>query len=73
MTLMRNPTMSLVNKKGVDIGDHNGDVDFGKLKAAGFEFVMIKCGFGSDITDQDDIWFERNVKKAEKAGMPWGA
>ena len=73
MILMRNPTMSLVNKKGVDIGDHNGDVDFGKLKAAGFAFVMIKCGYGSDITDQDDIWFERNVKKAEKAGMPWGA
>lgn len=46
--------MSLVNKKGVDIGDHNGDVDFGKLKAAGFDFVMIKCGIGSDITDQDD-------------------
>lgn len=65
--------MSLTNKKGVDIGDHNGDVDFGKLKAAGFEFVMIKCGIGSDITDQDDIWFERNVRKAEKAGMPWGA
>ena len=65
--------MSLIGKKGVDIGDHNGDVDFGKLKAAGFAFVMIKCGYGSDHADQDDCRFEENVKKAEKAGMPWGA
>lgn len=65
--------MSLIGKKGVDIGDHNGDVDVGKLKAAGFDFVMIKCGYGSDHADQDDCRFEENVKKAEKAGMPWGA
>ena len=65
--------MSLIGKKGVDIGDHNGDVDFGKLKAAGFAFIMIKCGYGSDHADQDDCRFEENVKKAEKAGMPWGA
>ena len=65
--------MSLVNKKGVDIGDHNGNVDFDCLKAAGIEFVMIKLGIGNDETEQDDIQFENNVRKAEKMGMPWGA
>ena len=65
--------MSLVNKKGVDIGDHNGDIDLAAVKRAGFDFVMIKCGYGSDWTNQDDHQFEANVRKAERLGMPWGA
>jgi len=65
--------MSLANKKGVDIGDHNGDIDLAAVKRAGYDFVMIKCGFGSDYASQDDHQFESNVRKAEKLGMPWGA
>ena len=60
-------------QKGVDISAHNGDVDMNKLKEAGFTFVMIRLGYGSDYTSQDDIWFERNVQKAEAAGLDWGA
>ena len=58
--------------KGVDISEFNGNVDFNKLKAAGYTFVMIRCGWGSNLTSQDDAMFEKNVKKAEAAGMPWG-
>lgn len=65
--------MSLIGKKGIDIGDHNGDFNMKAAKAAGYDFVMIKCGYGSDIPAQDDIRFEENVKKAESLGMPWGA
>ncbi len=60
-------------KRGVDIGDHNGDIDMAAVKAAGYDFVMIKLGYGSDIPDQDDNQFEANVRKAESLGMPWGA
>lgn len=59
--------------KGVDISEFNGNVDFSKLKAAGYTFVMIRLGFGSNLYSQDDSMFETNVKKAEAAGMPWGA
>lgn len=59
--------------KGVDISEFNGNVDFSKLKAAGYTFVMIRLGYGSNLTSQDDAKFEANVKKAEAAGMPWGA
>lgn len=59
--------------KGVDISEFNGNVDFNKLKAAGYTFVMIRLGYGSNLTSQDDAKFEANVKKAEAAGMPWGA
>lgn len=55
--------MSLIKAKGVDICVHNGDVDFDILKAYGVQFVMIGMG------DR----FHENVRKAEAAGMPWGA
>lgn len=65
--------MNYKGKKGVDISSSNGDVDIQKIKDAGYDFVMIRCGFGSDIKSQDDSQFENNVRKCEKIGMPWGA
>ena len=43
-----------LKKFGVDISEWNGAVDFGALKRAGVQFVLIRCGFGSDSHDQDD-------------------
>lgn len=59
--------------KGVDISEMNGSVDFAALQRAGVEFVLIRCGYGSDYRDQDDVQFLENVRKAEAAGIPWGA
>ena len=59
--------------KGVDISEHNGSVNFSTLKNNGVEFVIIRMGYGSNYTNQDDKRFAENVKKAEAAGMPWGA
>lgn len=59
-------------KKGVDISYANGNIDLAKVKNAGYEFVMIRCGYGSDMESQDDSQFASNVAKAEKLGMPWG-
>lgn len=64
--------MSLVNAKGVDISYWNGDIDLSKVKNAGYNFVMIRCGWGNNSTSQDDSKFASNVAKAEKLGMPWG-
>ena len=57
---------------GVDISQFNGDVDIGALKGK-VDFVIIRCGYGSDYRDQDDKRFYENVRKAEAAGIPWGA
>lgn len=61
--------MSLVNKKGVDISSWQEDIDLSKVKSAGYEWVMIRVGQGTRITDS---FFERNVQKAAKLGIPWG-
>ena len=65
--------MNINGKKGVDISSANGNVSIEKIKKAGYDFVMIRCGYGSDIASQDDSQFENNVKKCEAAGVPWGA
>ena len=64
--------MSMKGAKGVDISSAQGDINMTAVKKAGYEFVMIHCGYGSDIRKQDDSQFEANVKKAEALGMPWG-
>ena len=64
--------MSIAEKKGVDISASNRNVDVQKIKEAGYEFVMIRCGYGNDDANQDDSRFENNVRKCEAAGLPWG-
>lgn len=65
--------MSLVRTKGIDISSLNGDVNLRNLKESGYDFAMIRCGFGSDSSYQDDKQFEANVQKCESLGIPWGA
>ena len=59
--------------QGVDISEHNGAVDFAALTQAGVKFAILRLGYGSDYTSQNDAQFAQNVRKAEAAGMPWGA
>lgn len=63
---------SIVNTKGVDISYAQGDINLSKVKSAGYNFVMIRCGQGGSGRIVDDE-FSANVRKAEKLGMPWGA
>ena len=55
---------SIVNTKGVDISYWNGDINLSKVKAAGYNWVMIRCGFGNNSTSNDDSRFAANVEKA---------
>ena len=59
--------------KGVDISEFNGSVNFSTLKNAGVKYAIIRTGFGSDYPGQQDKRFSENVRKADAAGMPWGA
>ena len=65
--------INLKNRKGVDVSSNNGKISFEKIKSAGYDFAMIRCGFGDNIAEQDDTCWEENVRKCEAAGLPWGA
>ena len=58
--------------KGIDISEHNGNIDWEKVKADGIDFAIIRCGFGQDQTNQDDKKWEYNVSECERLGIPYG-
>lgn len=62
--------------QGLDISEAQGyNVDFNKIKAAGYDFVVLRAGYGSALLypKQYDPTFESNYKKAKAAGLSVGA
>lgn len=56
---------------GIDISEFNGDVDIAAMKGK-IDFVIIRCGYGSDLESQDDAQYRNNVLKCQQAGIPFG-
>ena len=61
----------MTTRKGIDVSEWQGVIDWNKVKAAGIEFAMLRCGFGKNST-QTDNYFEKNYKNAKAAGVPVG-
>ncbi|MEY8413888.1 GH25 family lysozyme [Lachnospiraceae bacterium 62-26] len=59
-------------RKGIDVSHHQGEINWEKVKASGIEFALIRCGYGSDFTSQDDRYWLRNVSECERLGIPYG-
>ena len=57
---------------GVDVSKHQGVIDWEKVKNSGVQFAIIRCGYGTDKTSNDDIQWERNASECEKLGIPYG-
>lgn len=58
-------------KKIIDVSHHNGVIDWNQTKNH-IDGVIIACGYGSDITSQDDKQYFRNVKECERLKIPYG-
>ncbi|MBQ2880341.1 MAG: cell wall-binding repeat-containing protein, partial [Anaerotignum sp.] len=57
---------------GIDVSEHQGTIDWEKVKAAGIDFAIIRCGYGQDMASQDDLYFEYNADECERLGIPYG-
>lgn len=58
--------------RGIDVSKWNGIVDFNKVKAAGYDFVILNAGYGRYISQKDPT-FESNYANAKAAGLGVGA
>lgn len=67
--------MTKIFSKGIDLSEHQGTVNFDKLKASGIDFVLLRAGFGSanKYPEQYDARFEEYYQKAKSAGLGVGA
>lgn len=57
---------------GIDVSHHNGKIDWEKVKNAGIDYAIIRCGYGQDMISQDDKMFEYNITECERLGIPYG-
>ncbi len=56
----------------IDVSTWQGDIDWTKVKKAGYEHAIIRAGFGREASQVDNK-FERNYKNARAAGVKLGA
>lgn len=59
-------------KKGIDVSWHQGEIDWTRVKASGVDFALIRCGYGDDLVNQDDICFAANVSGCEANAIDYG-
>lgn len=59
--------------KGIDVSEHNGKIDFAKVKQDGINFVIIRIGWiGNKENHTIDTYFEENYKNAKANGLKVG-
>lgn len=64
------PDPALYEVRGIDISAHNGDVDFGRVRGQGFDFVIVKTTEGGNFRDRRYV---DNLRRAREAGLRTGA
>lgn len=59
---------------GIDVSKWNKEIDWQRVKDAGVEFAIIRCGYRGSKTGAlvEDPYFERNIKGAQEAGVRVG-
>jgi lysozyme len=59
---------------GIDVSEHQGDVDWEKVAADGIDFVMIRIGYRGSTAGSiyDDEYFKENISGALAAGLKVG-
>lgn len=56
-------------KRGIDVSEHQGTIDWEKVKASGVEFAIIRAGYGRNNPDKQ---FVRNITACNRLGIPCG-
>ena len=54
---------------GIDVSTWQGTIDWDKVKKAGIDFAIIRCGWGTTGVDNQ---FHRNMKEARRVGIKVG-
>jgi lysozyme len=64
------PNLEAGERYGVDVSNHQGEVDWERVAGDDMEFAYIKATEGGDFVDE---WFDRNWEGAGAAGLDRGA
>lgn len=59
---------------GIDVSDHQKEIDWKEVKAAGIDFAIIRVGYRGAVEGilHEDKYFQENMKEAIQNGIPVG-
>ena len=65
----------VISHKGIDVSEHQGDIDWNLVAQDGVEFAFIRAGYRGYGTGKlvEDTYFDANVQGAQAAGIKVGA
>ncbi|MDE7098320.1 MAG: hypothetical protein K2O60_04165 [Ruminococcus sp.] len=58
--------------RGIDVSEHQGVIDWDKVKSDGVQFAILRAGYGKE-SNQIDRQFERNYSECRRLNIPIGA
>lgn len=58
--------------KGIDVSQYQSTINWAKVKNAGVDFAIIRCGYGSNYRSQDDTMWLTNVQGCIQNRIPFG-
>ena len=59
----------IMNIKGLDVSEFQGEINWERVKNAGYQFAMIRAGYGFNTIDKQ---FQRNASECNRIGLPIG-
>lgn len=65
-TPKKDDTPKVTVSRGIDISEHQGNINWAKVKADGINFAVIRAGYGKNNTDAH---FIKNISESIKAGI----
>ena len=65
------PVSAVIISEGVDISHHNGYINWEVMKER-VDWVILRCGYGGDFPEQDDLRWEYNASRCDELGIPYG-
>ena len=60
-----------MQKFGIDVSTHKGEIDWQTVKNSKVEFALIRAGYGKEISQKDEQ-FERNYAECKRLNIPCG-
>lgn len=60
-----------MEKRGIDISYYQGEINFEKIKQE-VDFVIIRCGYGGNLVEQDDKNFKEYADACTRLKIPFG-
>lgn len=65
-------TTTGVKDVGIDVSVWQGTIDWASVSGSIVDYAIIRCGYGSDYSSQDDKQFKNNVRGCIDNGIPFG-